>query len=307
MHGGHLQQPDGGGDAERAGRGLRSLPPRRERTGVAALVGREMDPKSIVALEELGVYSEAHRARNVERAMVEAADLVLAMGPRHVARIERFFGTVLRRFAREGPRLARFRRRSPSVGGGAGSLRPRHDRSPCHGAPTSGVRRAPPGVSLWIEAAENASGARLLPITRAKAAPAASGTLSGGSPPMASPVGPEASASMRRCRRSRSCVLAHQPRVGAACALCGRIVLDGVGFAPARRWYTTGRGSDSTPSYISYAMHAPRCKGAKHLAPWCVLLSSTRPYLHALRVPFVRGSRTMAFRLSLTPDICSRR
>ncbi len=50
-----------------------------------------MDPKSIVALEELGVYPEAHRARNVERAMVEAADLVLAMGPQHVARIERFF------------------------------------------------------------------------------------------------------------------------------------------------------------------------------------------------------------------------
>ncbi len=36
-------------------------------------------------MEEVGVYPDAHRARQVDEAMLEEADLVLAMTPQHVA------------------------------------------------------------------------------------------------------------------------------------------------------------------------------------------------------------------------------
>lgn len=50
--------------------------------GVAALENRTLDPNARTALEELGVYPGDHRGRQVNRAIVEQADLVLTMSPR---------------------------------------------------------------------------------------------------------------------------------------------------------------------------------------------------------------------------------
>lgn len=55
---------------------------RAESAGVAALEGEDMDENARAALEEIGVYPAAHRARQVSRALVGEADLVLAMSPR---------------------------------------------------------------------------------------------------------------------------------------------------------------------------------------------------------------------------------
>lgn len=64
-----------------------------ESAGVAAVEGDPMDPNAAAALEEIGIYDEGHRARQVTREMVEAADLVLAMTPQHVAQLRQDFGT----------------------------------------------------------------------------------------------------------------------------------------------------------------------------------------------------------------------
>lgn len=66
--------------AEDAGLDLRA-----ESAGVAALEGGAMDVKARTALEELGIYPGAHRARQVTRALVEEADLVLTMSLRQHA------------------------------------------------------------------------------------------------------------------------------------------------------------------------------------------------------------------------------
>lgn len=60
--------------------------------GVAALTGEEMAPNSRAALEEVGIYSGGHRARQVGEAMLGEADLVLAMSPRQVAVLLQRFG-----------------------------------------------------------------------------------------------------------------------------------------------------------------------------------------------------------------------
>ncbi len=60
--------------------------------GVAALAGEEMAPNSRAALEEVGIYSGGHRARQVGKAMLGEADLVLAMSPRQVAVLLQRFG-----------------------------------------------------------------------------------------------------------------------------------------------------------------------------------------------------------------------
>jgi len=70
----------------------RSAPFRAESTGTAALVGRSMTPNAVAALEEVGIYPEAHRARQVNGALLEESDLVLAMSPRHVEELHRLFG-----------------------------------------------------------------------------------------------------------------------------------------------------------------------------------------------------------------------
>jgi protein-tyrosine phosphatase len=70
---------------------------RAESTGVAALVGEDITPNARAALDEVGIYANEHRARQVSEAMLEEADLVLAMGPRHVATLRQRFGDLSER------------------------------------------------------------------------------------------------------------------------------------------------------------------------------------------------------------------
>ncbi len=70
----------------------RGLGFRAQSAGVAALRDELMAPSASAALEELGVYAEGHSARQVNAEMLEEADLVLAMTPRHVAELRRVFG-----------------------------------------------------------------------------------------------------------------------------------------------------------------------------------------------------------------------
>lgn len=60
--------------------------------GVAALVGEPAGPKVRAALGELGLSAGGHRARQVDEAMLEEADLVLAMTPKHAATLHRLSG-----------------------------------------------------------------------------------------------------------------------------------------------------------------------------------------------------------------------
>lgn len=63
-----------------------------ESAGVAALKGEEIAPNASIVLGEAGIYPGEHHARQVSRAMLEEADLVLVMGPRHIAKLRRLFG-----------------------------------------------------------------------------------------------------------------------------------------------------------------------------------------------------------------------
>ncbi len=65
------------------------LPFRAESAGTAALEGRTIAPNAVAALEEVGIYPGPHRARRVCAAMVEEAELVLAMTPQHAATLHR--------------------------------------------------------------------------------------------------------------------------------------------------------------------------------------------------------------------------
>lgn len=65
---------------------------RAQSAGVAALKNEPMAPNSRAALEEMGVYPQEHRARQVSAEMVEEADLVLTMTPRHAAKLCEAFG-----------------------------------------------------------------------------------------------------------------------------------------------------------------------------------------------------------------------
>ena len=55
--------------------------------GTAALEGRPMAANAVSALKEIGVYPGPHRARQVTAAMLEDAELVLAMTPYHAAAV----------------------------------------------------------------------------------------------------------------------------------------------------------------------------------------------------------------------------
>src|SRR5215210_4411611 len=77
--------------------GERGLAWRAESAGVAALVDEGITPNARAALDEVGIYANEHRARQVGEAMLEEADLVLAMGPRHVAALRRRFGDLSER------------------------------------------------------------------------------------------------------------------------------------------------------------------------------------------------------------------
>jgi protein-tyrosine phosphatase len=72
----------------------RGLPFRAESAGVAALEGNPIAPNALLALEEVGIYPQEHRARQVSGPMLEEANLVLAMSPRHVAALHQNFGNL---------------------------------------------------------------------------------------------------------------------------------------------------------------------------------------------------------------------
>ncbi len=69
------------------------MPHTARSAGVAALRNEPMTPHAQAALEEVGVYADGHRARQVDEAMLEGADLVLAMTPRHVEKLRRLSAT----------------------------------------------------------------------------------------------------------------------------------------------------------------------------------------------------------------------
>ena len=75
----------------------RGLAWRAESAGVAALVDEDITPNARSALDEVGIYANEHRARQVGEEMLEEADLVLGMGPRHVATLRRRFGDLSER------------------------------------------------------------------------------------------------------------------------------------------------------------------------------------------------------------------
>jgi protein-tyrosine phosphatase len=72
----------------------RDLPFRSESAGTAALEGRPIAPNAVAALEEVGIYPEAHRARQVSEAMIEESELVLVMSARHAAALHRLCGNL---------------------------------------------------------------------------------------------------------------------------------------------------------------------------------------------------------------------
>lgn len=57
--------------------------------GTAALAGEPITPHAAAVLEEVGVYPGRHRARQVDAAMLEEADLVLAMTPQQASALRR--------------------------------------------------------------------------------------------------------------------------------------------------------------------------------------------------------------------------
>jgi protein-tyrosine-phosphatase len=63
------------------------MPHAASSAGVAAHRNEPMTPHAHAALEKAGVYADGHRARQVDGAMLEGADLVLAMTPRHVEKL----------------------------------------------------------------------------------------------------------------------------------------------------------------------------------------------------------------------------
>jgi protein-tyrosine phosphatase len=62
--------------------------------GVAALEGEDITPNACAALEEVGIYPAGHSVRQVSEGMLEEADLVLVMSPRHVRVLRRSFGSL---------------------------------------------------------------------------------------------------------------------------------------------------------------------------------------------------------------------
>jgi len=81
--------------------------------GVAALDGSSIDPKASAALGEIGFYPKAHRARQVTAPLLEDADLVLAMSPRHIAELHRLSGSL----PREVHLLSEYATGIPGLGG----------------------------------------------------------------------------------------------------------------------------------------------------------------------------------------------
>ncbi len=58
-----------------------------ESAGLAALVGNPIDPMAEAVLADHGLTAATHIARQVSPALIDAADIVLAMDKRHVSAI----------------------------------------------------------------------------------------------------------------------------------------------------------------------------------------------------------------------------
>lgn len=63
-----------------------------ESAGVSAFLGGLMDPKASAALDEIGIYTGGHQSRQIDREMLEDADLVFVMSPRHMEELRQRFG-----------------------------------------------------------------------------------------------------------------------------------------------------------------------------------------------------------------------
>jgi protein-tyrosine phosphatase len=72
----------------------KGVPWRAASAGVAALEGEDITPNARAALEEVGIYPEGHRARQVSEAMLEEAEIVLGMSPGHVRALRRRSGSL---------------------------------------------------------------------------------------------------------------------------------------------------------------------------------------------------------------------
>ena len=70
----------------------KGLPWRAASAGVAALEGEDITPNARAALEEVGIYPDGHCARQVSKAMLEDAEIVLVMSPQHATALHRDFG-----------------------------------------------------------------------------------------------------------------------------------------------------------------------------------------------------------------------
>lgn len=64
---------------------------RAESAGVAALEDEAIAPHAATVMQDMGVDTRAHRARQVAEEMIQDADLVLVMSPQHLAALRRTF------------------------------------------------------------------------------------------------------------------------------------------------------------------------------------------------------------------------
>lgn len=71
----------------------KGLSSRAESAGTAALVGSPMASNALVVLDEVGIYPEAHRARQVNRKLVADFELVLTMSRRQAAELRQLYET----------------------------------------------------------------------------------------------------------------------------------------------------------------------------------------------------------------------
>jgi protein-tyrosine phosphatase len=67
---------------------------RAQSSGVAALENEPMAPNARAALEEVGIPAGHHRARQVSESILREADLVLALGLRHVEELQKRYGSL---------------------------------------------------------------------------------------------------------------------------------------------------------------------------------------------------------------------
>ncbi len=63
-----------------------------ESAGVAAREGYDMAPHAREAVAEIGAVAGGHSSRRTTKGILDSADLVLVMGKRHAAEVERILG-----------------------------------------------------------------------------------------------------------------------------------------------------------------------------------------------------------------------